>query len=226
MERASKQPCASEGSSGPMQRQVDWQQNSGSIHMKKLISAAVLSLALAVPAFAQEAKPAIPAVPAPAVAAPAVAAPAPAPAAAAVPAAPAVAAPKPAAAVPAAPAAAVVPAKPAVPTAAAAVPAAASKAVEAVKSAVVPAKPAAPAVAAPAAAAPVKAAAPAAAAATAKKMVDINKATAAELDALPQIGAARTKAIIAGRPYKSVDDLKKVLPANAFDAVKGLVTTK
>jgi competence protein ComEA len=73
----------------------------------------------------------------------------------------------------------------------------------------------------------VKAAAPAApAAATAKKMVDINKATAAELDALPQIGAARTKAIIAGRPYKSVDDLKKVLPANAFDAVKGLITTK
>jgi competence protein ComEA len=83
------------------------------------------------------------------------------------------------------------------------------------------AKPAAPA--APAAATPAKAAAPAA-----KKLVNINTATAAELDALPQIGEARTKAIIAGRPYKSLDELasKAKLPANAVDAIKGLVTTK
>jgi competence protein ComEA len=79
-----------------------------------------------------------------------------------------------------------------------------------------PAKPATPVAAA------------AAPAATAKKLVNLNTATAAELDALPQIGAARTKAIIAGRPYKSVDELatKAKLPANAVDAVKGLVTTK
>ena len=179
--------------------------------MKKLISAAVLSLVLAGPAFAQDAKPVIPAAPAPAASAPAAATPA-APAAVAAP-----VAPKPAAvAVPAAPAA------PAAPTAA-------GKAMDAVKSAVMPAaKPAAPVAAAPAAAAPAAATPAKAAAPAAKKLININTATAAELDALPQIGEARTKAIIAGRPYKSLDELasKAKLPANAVDAIKGLVTTK
>jgi competence protein ComEA len=167
--------------------------------MKKMISAAVLSLVLAGPAFSQEAKPAMPAGAAPAVTAPA----------AAPTAATAAPATKPATAAPvAAPAAAAVPSAPS----------AVGKAVEAVKSAV------APAVAAPAAATPAKAAAPAAA----KKLININTATAAELDALPQIGEARTKAIIAGRPYKSVDELatKAKLPANAIDAIKGLVGVK
>ena len=60
------------------------------------------------------------------------------------------------------------------------------------------------------------------------KLVNINTATPAQLDALPQIGKARTKAIIAGRPYASVDDLlaKKVLPKNAFDAIKAKVDVK
>jgi competence protein ComEA len=68
----------------------------------------------------------------------------------------------------------------------------------------------------------------AAAAPAAKKLINLNTATAAELDALPQIGEARTKAIIAGRPYKSLDELasKAKLPQNAIDAIKGLVTTK
>jgi competence ComEA-like helix-hairpin-helix protein len=40
--------------------------------------------------------------------------------------------------------------------------------------------------------------------------VNINTATEEELDTLPNIGPARAKLIIAGRPYKSVDELKKI----------------
>ncbi len=39
--------------------------------------------------------------------------------------------------------------------------------------------------------------------------VDINNATQAELEALPGVGAATAKKIIAGRPYKSVDELSR-----------------
>lgn len=40
--------------------------------------------------------------------------------------------------------------------------------------------------------------------------VNINTATEEELDTLPNIGPARAKLIVAGRPYKSVEELKKV----------------
>lgn len=164
--------------------------------MKSLITAAALTLALALPAFAQDAKPAIPPVAAPAPAATATPTPAPV--------APAVAAPKAAAPV--------------------AAPAAKVEAPKAATPAVVP-----PAAAAPkAAAAPAKATPAKADAKAAVKLVNLNTATAAELDALPTIGKARTKAIIAGRPYASVDDLikKKVLPKNSFDAIKAKVDIK
>jgi DNA uptake protein ComE-like DNA-binding protein len=46
---------------------------------------------------------------------------------------------------------------------------------------------------------------------TVKKVekIDLNKATSAQLETLPGIGAATAKKIIDGRPYKSVDDLSK-----------------
>ena len=58
--------------------------------------------------------------------------------------------------------------------------------------------------------------------------LDINRATGAELDVLPKIGSARAKAIIAGRPYKSVQELldRKILPKDAFEAVKAKVAVK
>jgi competence protein ComEA len=79
--------------------------------------------------------------------------------------------------------------------------------------------------------------APAATAAPAAKMapapaatalVDINSATKAELDALPQIGSARADAIIKGRPYKGTNELidKKIIPQNAYDAIKDKVIAK
>ncbi len=58
--------------------------------------------------------------------------------------------------------------------------------------------------------------------------VDLNSATAAELDRLPQIGPPRAQAIIAARAqkkFKNWDDFvaRKVVPKNAEAAIKGLV---
>ncbi len=56
--------------------------------------------------------------------------------------------------------------------------------------------------------------------------ININTATPAQLDSLPGIGKARTKKIIAGRPYKSVDELdsKKVIPHSVFEKIKTKIT--
>ena len=42
------------------------------------------------------------------------------------------------------------------------------------------------------------------------KPVDINNATEKELITLPGVGAKTAKEIVAGRPFKTVDDLKNV----------------
>jgi competence protein ComEA len=58
--------------------------------------------------------------------------------------------------------------------------------------------------------------------------LDINSASAAELDALPGIGEARSKAIIAGRPYKGKDELvqKKIIPQNVYSKIKDVIIAK
>lgn len=92
-----------------------------------------------------------------------------------------------------------------------------------------PTAPKAPA--APAAAAPAPKAAPAAAPVTAPKaqLVNLNTATAEQLDGLPQIGAARAKAIIEARAkgkFKNWDDFvaRNVIPSNAEAAIKDKVS--
>lgn len=61
-------------------------------------------------------------------------------------------------------------------------------------------------------------------AATAPKvqLVNINKASMDELDSLPQIGKARSEAIVKARPYKTTDELvsKKVLSQGVYDTIK------
>jgi competence protein ComEA len=88
-----------------------------------------------------------------------------------------------------------------------------------------PAAPAAPAAQAPRPAAPA-AAAPAAAQG---QMVNLNTASADELDKLPQIGPARAKDIIDARTkngrFKNWEDFvaRNVVPKNAEEAIKGKV---
>ena len=63
----------------------------------------------------------------------------------------------------------------------------------------------------------------AAGATTAK--VDLNSATQQELEALPGVGAATAKKIIAGRPYSSVSDLSKAgLSARTIEKISPLVS--
>jgi DNA uptake protein ComE-like DNA-binding protein len=68
---------------------------------------------------------------------------------------------------------------------------------------------------------------PASLALAAKKAskVDLNTATEQELEALPGVGEATAKKIIAGRPYSSVADLSKAgVPASTIDKISSLVT--
>jgi len=41
-------------------------------------------------------------------------------------------------------------------------------------------------------------------------IIDINKASVEQLQYLPEVGPALAKSIVSGRPYQSVEDLKKV----------------
>lgn len=57
-----------------------------------------------------------------------------------------------------------------------------------------------------------------------KTLIDLNSASEKELESIKGIGPALAKKIVAGRPYRSVDDLSKAgIPAKTIEAMKPLV---
>jgi competence protein ComEA len=59
-------------------------------------------------------------------------------------------------------------------------------------------------------------------------LVDINSASAEELDKLPGVGPARAKAIIEHRPYHGKDDLtnRKIIPENVYKEIKDKIIAR
>jgi competence protein ComEA len=60
------------------------------------------------------------------------------------------------------------------------------------------------------------------------ELIDINSATAEELQTISGIGPAYSAAIIKGRPYKRKDELpeKKIIPAATYEKIKNRIIAK
>jgi competence protein ComEA len=60
------------------------------------------------------------------------------------------------------------------------------------------------------------------------ELVDINSASAEELDKLPGVGPARAQAIIKNRPYGGKDDLnnRKIIPPNVYNQIKDKIIAR
>ena len=58
-------------------------------------------------------------------------------------------------------------------------------------------------------------------------IINLNTASAEELDTLPGVGAVTVNKIINGRPYSTIEDLlnKKIVNKGVFENIKGLITT-
>jgi competence protein ComEA len=65
-------------------------------------------------------------------------------------------------------------------------------------------------------------------AAARSKLIDINSASADELEELPGIGKAFANKIIAGRPYKGKNELveKKVVPSSTYEKIRDKIIAK